>query len=210
MSGLVSSRQQVEFYEWDEQEALGHLPMSDDLVLRPLDLQTLARAAMRNEEDSETLTYLLRAALRLRSQEHETRGFVLVDPDGTPLHFCWTSPFDGFFIDELGQRLIASPAESMIFDCWTPRSSRGHGHYATAITLLAHQLKAQQKIPWIFSAETNKASVRGISKAGFVHRFSMVRRKMFTWQSVKRVDGSLDAPGDSMLPLQSNGKSSVS
>ena len=210
LSGLVSSRQKVEFYEWDEQKGVGHLPMSDNLILRPLDLQTLARAAMRNEDDGETLTYLLRAALRLRSQERQTSGFVLVGPDRAPLHFCWTSPFDGFFIEELGQRLSASPAESMIFDCWTPRSSRGHAHYATAITLLAHQLRAEQKIPWIFSAETNTASVRGISKAGFVHRFSMVRKKTFTWQSVKRVDGSLDAPGDSMLPLQSNGKSSVS
>jgi len=188
LSGLVSSREQVEFYEWDEQEALGRLPMSDDLVLRPLDLQTLARAAMRNEEDSETLTYLLRAARRLRSQERETRGFVLVDRDRTPVHFGWTAPFQGFVMDELSVRLTA-PSEGaiMIFDCWTPQAFRGHGYYGFATSLLARRILAQGTQPWIFSARTNESSVRGIVKVGFLHRYSMVARKTMGWRTVERV-----------------------
>jgi len=188
LSGLVSSREQVEFYEWDEQEALGRLPMSDDLVLRTLDLQTLARAAMRNEEDSETLTYLLRAARRLRSQERETRGFVLVDRDRTPVHFGWTAPFQGFVMDELSVRLTA-PSEGaiMIFDCWTPQAFRGHGYYGFATSLLARRILAQGTQPWIFSARTNESSVRGIVKVGFLHRYSMVARKTMGWRTVERV-----------------------
>ena len=188
LGGLVSNRQQVEFYEWDAQEALGHSAISDALVLRPVDLQTLARTAMRNEEDSETLAYLLRVALRLRSQKHETTGFVLVDRDSTPVHFCWTAPFQGFVMDELSVRLTA-PSEGaiMIFDCWTPQSFRGHGYYGLAISLLARRILAQGQQPWIFSARTNESSVRGIVKAGFLYRYSMVARKTMGWRTVERV-----------------------
>ena len=73
---------------------------------------------------------------------------------------------------------------AIIFDCWTPQSARGHGYYGVAIALLASQLAMEGTRPWIFSATTNESSMRGIAKAGFVHRYSMVRRRTVGWQSV--------------------------
>jgi hypothetical protein len=64
----------------------------------------------------------------------------------------------------------------MIFDCWTPRAERGRGHYAEALRQAAANLLSEGRAAWIFSGATNKASLRGILKAGFQYRFSFVRR----------------------------------
>jgi hypothetical protein len=88
---------------------------------------------------------------------------------------------------ELGRRLKAPGANAvMIFDCFTPASARGHGFFAEAIAALAHRVRSEGKSPWIFGAATNRASLRGIEKSGFMHRFSLGRKRVLF--SVKEKD----------------------
>jgi hypothetical protein len=73
----------------------------------------------------------------------------------------------------------------MLFDCWTPGAAMGHGYYAMAVELIAERIRARGQQPWIFSAASNVASVRGLEKTGFQRRYSLVRQRFLGWQRVK-------------------------
>jgi hypothetical protein len=104
-------------------------------------------------------------------------GFVSQDEAGRSTHFLWITGYDGFRISEIDHRLdpISRDAD-VIFDCWTPAVDRGHGYYAIAVRSAAARLRREGKTAWIFSDANNVPSVRGIQKAGFAYRFSLVRR----------------------------------
>ena len=177
---LLWTEDEVFFCEWNGSNRAN----LTGIKLQPLDLNYLAAATMQNVDDSETLAYALRSSQRLRSQT--AQGFVLVDQSGRILHLAWTAAFDGFFLAELNARVEAPSADSvMLFDCWTPAAERGHGYYGRAVELIAKQVKAEGKQPWIFSAATNVSSVRGLEKAGFIKRYSLVRQKALWWQRVR-------------------------
>ncbi|HLW85837.1 MAG TPA: GNAT family N-acetyltransferase [Candidatus Sulfotelmatobacter sp.] len=174
------ARDEVLFYEWEEGPVA---PPTRDAGLRPLVLHHLATAATKYIDDSETLAYILRSASRLR--EGKSEGFAFVDTEGAPVHFAWTTAFEGFFLSELNAKVNApSPDAVLLFDCWTPGVMRGKGYYARAIALIANKVRNAGTRPWIFSAATNQASIRGIEQAGFKRRYSMVRRKVFNLQQV--------------------------
>jgi CelD/BcsL family acetyltransferase involved in cellulose biosynthesis len=179
-------RSEVLFFEWPPNgiSRLRHATLNS-LTLQLLDLDLLAVATMRYVDEPETLAYLLRSAARLDSEQG--RGFALVTGEGVPVHFCWVTDFEGFYMSELDHKPTApSPDSVMLFDCWTPDSVRGHGYYSLAISDLASQLWRSGKCPWIFSAAANISSVRGVEKAGFVRRFSLVRkRKLFLSKVVR-------------------------
>ena len=187
VAGLIASREQVDFFEWTEDRPEAY-QSPESLTLKPVNLRTLARAAMNNEREEGTLVYALRSAKRLRTPDSDAAGFYLADDADAPLHFCWVTRFDGFFMEELGIRL-EDPAKdlAMIFDCWTPVATRGHGYYGAAIRLLAQRVLREGGQPWIFSAATNQSSIRGIEKSGFVKRYSMIRSRTLGWQNVKRI-----------------------
>ncbi len=148
-------------------------PESKSLSLRLLDWDFIAFAAIGSADDEQTLEYLARCAQRLA--QGNSVGYFLPGKGIQPLHFLWVDAYDGFYLSEINSKLESgNPSAVMIFDCWTPAAQRGHGHYATAIRLAASQLQRQQKQPWIFSAARNESSVRGILRAGFVYRFSLV------------------------------------
>jgi CelD/BcsL family acetyltransferase involved in cellulose biosynthesis len=176
---------EVYFFDWPPSGTSGlrHATLTS-LTLQPLDLELLAVATMRYVDEPETLAYLLRSAARLGSQQ--SQGFALT-AESAPVHFCWTTDFEGFYMSELDHKLTApSPDSVMLFDCWTPDSVRGHGYYSLAISDLASQLWRSGKCPWIFSAATNISSIHGVEKAGFVRRFSLVRkRKLFLSRMVR-------------------------
>ncbi len=156
-----------------------------DLRLTPLDWQQIADIAMDSYDDPETLQYLMRCATRLRSGS--TSGFVLLQPKAPARHILWIAPYDGFYLSEIKDKLEPSdPAAAMIFDCWTPSSHRGRGYYADALRLAAVQLQREQKVAWVFSSAGNHNSLGGILKAGFIHRFSLVRRSWLTRARVNR------------------------
>jgi hypothetical protein len=179
---LLFGRSEVFFYEWPQGGRAGAEHPSA-LQLRAVDGRVLADAVMQFDGDSETMQFLLRSAGRLSSQN--VHGFALVTAEGEPKHFSWVADFEGFHMAELDHKLNAPFPESvLLFDCWTPHSERGQGYYGLAISRIAAQLKSQGKIPWIFSASTNLASVRGVEKAGFVRRFSLIRKRTLLWSRV--------------------------
>jgi CelD/BcsL family acetyltransferase involved in cellulose biosynthesis len=189
----LNGREEVVFYEW--QDRLRQKPLRAEVSLQPIDLETLARAAMTYENESDTLSYLLRSADRLQAKAGN--GFALFDADRTPVHFCWVGDFDGFEMKESKTRLSApSQNAAMIFDCWTPRSRRGHGFYAIALSLVAQHSGHAGKAVWIFSAAANHSSRRGIEKADFERKYSMICTKTLAWQRVTKV--AFDGPSETM------------
>jgi CelD/BcsL family acetyltransferase involved in cellulose biosynthesis len=164
---------EVLFFEWVTPKGAG----SDaPFQLQPLSIGTLAAAAMRYESEQDTLKYLLRSAKRL--QASGPKGFALINAGGVPVHFCWVAPFEGFRIAELNQALKEpTPRSVLLFDCWTPSSEHGHGYYGLCVSQVASRALEAGQRPWIFSAAANINSVRGIERAGFLRRFSLVRKK---------------------------------
>jgi CelD/BcsL family acetyltransferase involved in cellulose biosynthesis len=177
---LLWLKSEVFFYEW----CGSPLSDSDTLRLAHLDLNQLAKATAQYVDDPATLGYLLRAASRL--QEGRAQGFGLVNPEGTFLHFAWTTDFDGFFLSELNAKVDAPSADcDMLFDCWTPTAQRGHRHYPRTVQLIAKLVRANRKRPWIFSAASNRESLRGLEDAGFQPRHSLVRKRLLGWQWIE-------------------------
>ena len=177
---LLWLRTEVFFYEFG-----GAVPENiGSSQLQELNLNDLAIATSQNVDDPPTLDYLVRAASRLRRQEAE--GYALVDAGGRLLHFAWATKFNGFFLSELNAKIEAPSADCvMLFDCWTPAAARGHGFYGQTIALIANDLEQKGKRPWVFSASSNMASIRGVQKAGFLRRYSLERQRFLGWQRVK-------------------------
>lgn len=172
---------EVLFFGWPGEK----IPIGPgDLRLQQFDSDLLGAAAISYVDDPATLDYLLRSAQRLRSEGD--RGFVLLNAEGIPVHFCWVTDFEGFRMAELERTLRAPCADAvMIFDCFTPASVRGRGFFARAIAALADQLNSEGEAPWIFGAATNQASLRGIEKSGFAHQFTLGRKRVFFLQKAK-------------------------
>jgi CelD/BcsL family acetyltransferase involved in cellulose biosynthesis len=184
---LLSSREEVFFYEWPTTHA-PELP--DAFRLSLLDIETLAKAAIEFDGEQETYDYLLRSAQRVRAGKD--RGFSLLDANGKPVHFCWVGAFEGFYMDELKVPLDApTPNAVMIFDCWTPGPVRGRGYYATAVAMTAQRSIREGHAPWIFSASRNRSSVRGLESSGFQKRYSLVRQKTLMVQRVTKFPSSI-------------------
>ena len=180
LRGRLLSGTEVFFYEWNGSARSD----TAEAQLHPLDLDRLAEAVVQYVDDQQTLSYLLRSAERLKAGT--AQGFVLVDATGQILHLAWSTSFEGFFLSELGAKVHAPSSDAvMLFDCWTPLAVRGRGHYAQAIELAAGQIKAQGKQPWIFSAAANTSSTRGLDKAGFRRRYSIVSKRIFGWRKIK-------------------------
>ena len=119
--------EEVVFFQWNPQTSIDSAD-ERNIELRSIDLDVLARATMKYVHEPETIAYLFRAAERLAFPG--SRGFALMSGDD-PVHLCWVADFQGFHMAELEWRLSApSPNAVMIFDCWTPLSERGHGHYS--------------------------------------------------------------------------------
>ncbi len=160
-------------------------PEVQPVQLLPLTREHLVEASISNSGDSHTLRYLMRCANRLTNTGDS--GLLLQDETGRPIHFLWITSYDGFRLSEIGHNLEPhSPSAAMIFDCWTPAADRGHGHYAAAIRQAALNLRREGRTAWIFSGAKNTSSLRGILKAGFTYRFSLVRRRRLGRASITR------------------------
>jgi hypothetical protein len=78
-----------------------------------------------------------------------------------------------------------SPDSLMIFDCYTPASGRSNGFLAAAIATLANQLRAQGEAPRILGAAKNRASSQGIEESGFTHKFTLGRKSLLFFKTVR-------------------------
>ncbi len=182
MRDFVWSASEVAFYELPSGGSGHSLQI---LELRALNWDELAKSAIQYSDDAATLEYLLRSASRLRHSD--AFGYVLVDTEGKPLHFAWSTDFDDFFLAELNRRVDGpTPECSMIFDCWTPPALRGHGYYSIAIAAIGQKLQTQGRRPWIFSALANVASVHGVELAGFRKMFTLTRNRLVGLQWTHR------------------------
>ena len=180
------AQEEVCFFEWR-----GPALPDSNATLKALDLNLLATAASQYVDDPSTLAYLLRSASRLRDGNAE--GFAMLDANGSVLHFAWATAFDKFFLSELNVKVDGPSAGCvMIFDCWTPISERGHGYYGRTVSLLAKGARDRGNSPWIFSAASNLASIRGLEKAGFQRRYSLVRQHVLGWERIKGETPKLD------------------
>jgi Acetyltransferase (GNAT) domain len=190
-SSALWSEEEVCFFEW-RGPVLGNSSATVKAVnVSLLDLNLLASAASQYVDDPATLAYLLRSASRLRDGNAEEFG--LVDAKGAVLHFAWTTAFDKFFLSELNAKVDGPSAGCvMIFDCWTPVSERGQGYYGQTVSQIAKRIRDGGNSPWIFSAASNLASIRGLEKAGFQKRYSLVRKRVLGWQRIKGATPKLD------------------
>jgi hypothetical protein len=160
-------------------------PENQTIQLLPLTREHLVEASISNAGDPHTLRYLMRCANRLTKQG--TSGFLVQDETGRPIHFLWIDSYAGFRLAEIDHNLEPScPNAAMIFDCWTPAADRGRGHYTTAIRLAAAKLRRENRPAWIFSSAKNVPSLRGILKAGFAYRFSLIRRRRLGRATITR------------------------
>jgi CelD/BcsL family acetyltransferase involved in cellulose biosynthesis len=177
----VASQDEVLLFESPE------IPLSETpaVQLLPITREHLVEASIISSDDPATLRYLMRCAGRMK--EARLAGFLLQDDAGRPIHFLWIDNFDGFHLSEIRHNIEpTSPTAAMIFDCWTSPANRGRGYYATAIRAAAADLQGQGRKAWIFSGASNSSSLRGILHAGFVYRFSLVRRNRFGHATVTR------------------------
>ena len=176
-------RSEVQFFSWHDFQDTDRQGISHG-GLEKIDLGKLADAAMCYVDDPEAAGYMIRCAARLQTMG--TQGFLLRAADETPVHFCWVSAFERFYLSELDHTVQAPTANSVIiFDCWTPKRARGRGYYGKAIALCARQLQAAGQEAWIFSSSNNTSSIRGIFKAGFVKMFSLSRNRPWFLNRVK-------------------------
>jgi CelD/BcsL family acetyltransferase involved in cellulose biosynthesis len=184
---LLFAHEELAFFSYPGHSTAGTGVVRARPHIEPLDSQLLAASAMKYADDSETVQYLIRAARRLREQNAE--GFVLFDGEDAPAHFCWATDYANFYAEELKQTLEApSSRAALIYDCWTPAAARGRGYYSAAISAVASRLTEKGRESWIFTATSNRSSLRGIEKSGFVPQFSLVRRRLlFMRGEVRRV-----------------------
>jgi CelD/BcsL family acetyltransferase involved in cellulose biosynthesis len=189
---LLRDESEFLLLKWSEGEYL-RLPHSrlPCTAIQPIDLGWLATAAMHYGQDPDTLAYLLRAAERLR--QDRSRGFVLVNREGLPVHFCWITGWEKPASAE-SSLALKSPASNsaLLVDAWTVPAVRGQGYYREAIAGVALQLQAEGASAWILPRATNDAALRGAERAGFV-AISSVRHKRFLFAR-RRVESGLPSP----------------
>ena len=102
--------------------------------------------------------------------------------------FAWTTRTD-IYLDEIARVHFVAHDEAFIYDCFVEPEHRGTGIYPA---MLQYILKQQCKAPQlntvtIAAASDNRASMRGIVKAGFTeqHRIHYVRfRQSQRWWGV--------------------------
>ena len=181
----VAFEDEVLLFESQEGQTLD----DPSVQLLPLTWEHLVEASISNAGDAPTLQYLMRCAKRLKKSS--ASGFLLQDETGRPIHFLWIDNYNGFRLAEIDYKIeSSSDGAAMIFDCWTPLADRGCGHYRTSVLSAAATLRREGRTAWIFSGASNVPSLRSILKAGFVYRFSLVRRRRFGRSIITRQDAT--------------------
>jgi hypothetical protein len=142
-----------------------------ELTLVPLSMKQLALTAIKYESDRETLEYVQRSAARLRCGGNE--GFSLLDSEGVPAYICWVAPFHGFKVPGLKHTLVEpAPNSAMLFDFWICDSQSSRSAQFSAL-IAAHTSQAGRR-PWIC---TDRENLARFESAGFVPRFSLIKKK---------------------------------
>lgn len=99
-----------------------------------------------------------------------------------PCSFAWTKIGKKHFIGELNKNLSFKKQNLCIYDCITPITFRGLGYYSG---LINHLSNLSQNPVFIYALASNKASNKGIKKAGFLLTHKMLR--IFGWVFVFKI-----------------------
>jgi CelD/BcsL family acetyltransferase involved in cellulose biosynthesis len=188
---LIASQEEMLFFEAPATDSLE----TPNMRLQPVTWENLAEAAMANSDDADTLQYLSDLAMRLK--EGKTQGSVLYDPEKQAAHFLSVANAEGFHIGAIGHTITGFESQDiMVFDCWTPARFRGRGYYPLAIRRAAAELQNNERRVWTFCAVTDTVAIRGILKAGFNYRFSLVRKQRLGQSAIVRRDRTYALPVD--------------
>jgi hypothetical protein len=104
---------------------------------------------------------------------------ILLKKNDELLHIAWIGYRKEITASyEIGEELKipARMPSIVIYDCWTPEKARGQGAYKTILNLISSDPKTDY---WIYCLSTNKASEKGILKAGFKASHVMNKRCFF-------------------------------
>jgi hypothetical protein len=175
----LGSSTEVVFYEWCGKS----LEAAEDIQFRLLGVNHLADAAAQYSEDPPTLNRLLRYAQRLRSGLYQVAA--LIDAQGRFLHFACSTGLNQFFLSEWDSKINGLAQNAVvIFDGWTPSSQADRGYAELGLELIASQAKAKEQFPWTFIDAERTLSPLVLEKAGFLRRFTIIRRRILGWQWV--------------------------
>jgi len=190
---LIGSQDEMLFFEAPATDRLETLNMR----LEPVTWENLAKAAIANANDPDTLQYLQRSAASLKDGK---AGFVLSDPGKQAVHFLAVANVKEFHISTINHVIAGEDSGCiLIFDCWTPTQYRGLGYYPCALRRAAAELQNNEQRVWTFCAATDILSIKGILKAGFTYRYSLVRQLRLGQSTVVRRERTLALASDDSL-----------
>jgi CelD/BcsL family acetyltransferase involved in cellulose biosynthesis len=187
---LIGSKDEMLFFEAPVIDRLE----APKMRLEPVTWENLAEAAIANPNDPDTLQYLQRSAASLKEGKV---GFVLSDLAKQAVHFLAVAKVNGFHLDEINHTITEEDSQAMlIFDCWTPAQYRGLGYYPLAIRWAAAELRKDEQRVWTFCSAADAVSIPEIMKAGFMYRYSLVRRQRLGQSAIVRRDRTYALPVD--------------
>lgn len=121
-----------------------------------------------------------------------TQGFdagcrlFAVEADGVPVSFGWAKHSTTFDVAELAGSVELVEPIVWIFACCTHPEHRGKGHYSALLVAIRREFDDPATV--VFADCTNKASIRGIVKAGFEPAYTIKRGLL--WYTVKTSQAS--------------------
>jgi CelD/BcsL family acetyltransferase involved in cellulose biosynthesis/RimJ/RimL family protein N-acetyltransferase len=166
-------------------------PQQTALDIRPGTLSELAACACAYPEELDT-AWLQRARERLKQGD---RPFLAMVGEQI-VHTAWfgvRGEIDGGTELTAACRIRTEGQVGLIYDCWTPPPWRGHGIYPRVLQVLLGLAPPECETIAICSLARNRASRRGIEKAGFELMHRMGRLRLFRhleWCWVTAADGA--------------------
>jgi RimJ/RimL family protein N-acetyltransferase len=97
--------------------------------------------------------------------------------DGNYVSFGWAKTADRFQVGEIRAIVHLTSNVQWIWSCFTPPEHRGNGYYPALLIGIRHALPSEQTV--IYCVRENRASRRGIMRAGFRDAFSIIRHRFF-------------------------------
>ena len=174
---LLRTRGEIAAFQWPRREINISNPQHSDYKLQPLSLKLLAFAAMKYEQDAPTIAYLQQCAAWLKSGSKE--GLALLDSNGMPVHFCWTTRAVNIPLREIARIKALGSDSTLLSDSWTPNFNReNHLQY---LAIVVQQISTGGREPWILAATRDLDFTSGLKRAGFIARFTIPRRSRFSF-----------------------------
>ncbi len=100
-----------------------------------------------------------------------------VKRSGEYVSFGWAMRSETFDVSEIGGTVFLTKAALWIWNCFTLSEHRGRGYYPALLMGIRHALGSPPTV--IYCVAENRASRRGIEKAGFKAAFTVAEHRLF-------------------------------